>query len=162
MASDPPHPPGQIPLATLKEWAESADPSLHYLAFHTAFAHPDTVPGLDERRRLEICIGFLQAALAGAYGETLPDGPYVFAHTVLSWLRQLARSDQTGDGPALAALLAMLERLARNGDGATREVIVLGVLEHAFEAPQTKDLFRGWKDDPTLAPLYREAVRLST
>src|SRR5947209_4199778 len=137
MASDPPHAPGEAPFATLREWAQSTDPSLHYLAFHTAFAHPDTVPGLDERGRLEICIAFLEAALAGAYAETLPDGPYVFAHTALGWLRQLARSDRASDARALKALLAMLERLARSGDPATRDVVILGVLEHAFEDQRT-------------------------
>ena len=162
MGSDRPHPGEHVPLDTLKEWAESTDPSLHYLAFHTAFAHPDTVQGLDERRRLAICIGFLEAALAGAYADTLPDGPYVFAHTVLSWLRQLARTDQPRDARALRAVLEMLERLARSGDPATREVIILGVLEHALEEPRTAELFRHWNDDPILEPLYREALRLSS
>lgn len=142
-------PPGSrhIPLQTLHEWTESDDPLLHHLAFHTAFAHPETVDGLTEDERLEICLRFLEAALSGRYGESIPDGPYVLAHTVLGWLRRLTESDTPSDRAAVAAILSMLERLARSGDPATQDVIVLGILEHAFEDEATRELFESWESD---------------
>ncbi len=151
---------GEVSLETLEQWVSSSTPSLNYLAFHTAFVHPDDVTGLDERRRLEICIGFFEAALSGNYGDTLPEGPYVLAHTLLGWLRRLARSANAADVAAIAGIMAMLERLVRNGSDATRDVIVLGLLEHAFEDQVTRKLFWHWTTDPVLAPLYEEAIRL--
>jgi len=159
---DNPPEPQHIPLETLLEWTRSDDPLLHHLAFHTAFAHPETVIGLSEEQRLAICLGFLEVALSGRYGESIPDGPYVLAHTVLAWLRRLSESDGPADRAAIDAIVSLLERLARKGDEATRDVIVLGVLEHALEDDRTRELFESWGTDPELAPLYEEAVRLST
>jgi hypothetical protein len=156
-------PPGEpIALQTLRGWIQSDDPLLHNLAFHTAYAHPETVNGLNEEERLKISLRFLEHALAGRYGDSIPDGPYVTAHTVLDWLSRLTESEDPSNRTALTAILAMLERLARSSDDATRDVIVLGVLEHAFEHPRLRALFEQWADDPHLAPLYKEAVRLSS
>lgn len=150
-----------IPLETLREWAASPDPLLNHLAFHTAFSHPGDVSGLDEEERLEICLRFLEAALAGRYGERIPDGPYVLAQTTLGWLRQLRSDERPESRAALDRILAMLERLARDGDDETREVVLLGVLEHAFEDEQTRALFAGWAQSPGLEGLYDEASRLA-
>ncbi len=150
-----------VPLETLREWRASSDPLLHHLAFHMAFSHPERVSELCEEERLEICLQFLEAGLSGRYGDRIPDGPYTLGHTTLAWLRALSESGGPADRVALAAVLSMLERLARDGDAATRDVIVLGVVEHAFEEEKTRALFAGWASDPTLAPLYEEAARLS-
>lgn len=145
----------------MREWAASGDPRLHYLAFHTAFSHADEVSGLGEKERLDICVTFLDAALSGRYGDDVPDGRYSLAHTTLSWLRQLAGTDG-GDGrSALDTVLAMIERVARNGDASTRDVILLGILEHAFEDEATRALFAAWADDADLRPMHEEAVRLA-
>lgn len=141
----------------MREWAASGDPRLHYLAFHTAFAHANEVHGLGEQERLDICLAFLEAALSGRYGDDVPDGRYSLAHTTLAWLRQLARDDRK----ALDALLAMIERVARDGDASTRDVIVLGILEHAFEDDATRALFAAWAHDADLETLYEEAARLA-
>jgi hypothetical protein len=159
---DHPSEPQHIPLETLLEWTRSDDPLLHHLAFHTAFAHPETVIGLTEEQRLEICLAFLEDALSSRYGESIPDGPYVLAPTVLAWLRRLSESDAAVDRAAIDAIVSLLERLAREGDDATRDVIVLGVLEHALEDDATRELFANWAADPELAPLYEEALRLIT
>jgi hypothetical protein len=152
---------GKVSLAQLEEWASAADPQLRYLSFHTAFAHPEDVPGLSGARRIELCVEFLEAALAGVFGSALPDGPYVWGHTVLGWLNKLSISKDSNAGRAKAAILAMLERLARRNDPATRDVVLLGVLEHAFDDAQLRTLFDEWASDPDLAPLHREAARLS-
>jgi hypothetical protein len=151
-----------IPLATFRGWVESDDPMLHHLAFHTAFAHPETVEDLTEEERLAFCLRFLETGLSGRYGESIPDGPYVLGHTVLGWLLRLRESDQPQDRSAIARILSMLETLARTGDESTRDVIVLGILEHALEHEAMRGLFESWAVDPALAPLYEEAVRLST
>jgi hypothetical protein len=161
-AADGPRGSGRVPLATLREWSESPDPLLRHLAFHTAFAHPGDVPGLSDDERLKICLDFLEAGLAGTFGDSIPDGPYVLAHTTLGWLRQLLASGTPTDLAAASTVVSMLERVARAGPPAARDVIVLGVLEHAFEEPQTRAAFAGWADDPELGPLYREAVRLTS
>jgi hypothetical protein len=153
---------GEVSLETLEEWVSSPIPSLNYLAFHTAFAHPDDVPGLDKGRRSEICIGFFEAALSGSYGDSVPEGPYVLAHTLRGWLRRLADSPNAADTAAIAGIMAMLERLARDGSDATRDVITLGLLEHVSEDQDTRNLFQHWTTDPVLAPLYREAIRLGS
>jgi hypothetical protein len=149
-----------VPLETLRSWAESGDPLLNDLAFHTAFAHADTVPGLEERERLEIVLRFLEQALTGRK-EGLPEGPYVYAHSVLGWLQSLAGSDDPADRETLGAVVGMLERIAREGDAATRDVVLLGTLEHAFEQDATRALFDHWADDPDLRPLYEEARQLN-
>ena len=153
---------GKVPLQTLRDWAQSTDPVLNQLAFHTAFEHPSDVDDLGARERLEICLRFLERALAREYGDSIPDGPYVLAHTTLGWLRQLAASGDRAARDELDAIIAMLERVARRGDAATRDVIVLGILEHALAEPGTGALFRQWADDPELAPLYHEAESLAT
>ncbi|MEE6179651.1 hypothetical protein [Mycobacterium sp. 050134] len=152
---------GPVPLTRLEEWASAADPQLRYLAFHTVYVHPGDVPGLSGARRIELCIEFLEEALAGTFGSALPDGPYVWAHTVLGWLNQLSTSKDPNADPAKAAILAMLQRLARSDDQRTREVVLLGVLEHAFDDSELRALFDGWASDPELATLHREALRLS-
>jgi hypothetical protein len=153
--------PGQVPLATLREWAQSDDPLLNQLAFHTAFTHPETVSGLSEDERLEISLTFLEAALSGRYGDRITDGPYVLAHTVQAWLRRLSARDGSEDRAATAEIVSMLERLARTGDAAARDVLVLGILEHALDEDALRPLFAHWARDPELAPLYEEAERLS-
>jgi hypothetical protein len=150
-----------VPLPTLREWARSDDPLLNHLAFHTALDHPETVPGLNEDERLEICLGFLEPALAGRYGDSIPEGPYVLAHTVQGWLRRLVDADGPADRAAVTRILDLLEGVARTGDDAARDVIVLGVLEHVFEDDRLRALFASWEHDPELAPLYEEAERLS-
>lgn len=153
--------PGGVTLETLREWVQSDDPLLNELAFHTAFAHPHTVPGLDEDERLRICLTFLEAALSGRYGGSISDGPYVLAHTVQAWIRGLSASDRPADRAALEEVLAMIERVARTGDDHARDVIVLGILEHVFEDEELRALFADWEQDAQLAPLYEEAERLS-
>ena len=150
-----------VPLQALREWIESDDPLLHRLAFHTAYSHPRTVSGLSDDERLEVCLRFLGAGLSGRYGESIPEGPFVLAHTVLGWLRSLTESGNPSHRAEVAPILRMLEHLARRDETATREVILLGILEHAFECDLTRALFETWADDSQLAPLYQEAVRLS-
>lgn len=150
-----------IPVETLREWMASDDPLLHHLAFHTAFGHPETVDGLEEDERLDLLLHFLDEGLSGRYGESIPDGPYVLGHTVLGWLQQLTASDDPGARNALARVMQLLERLARQGDPATRDVLVLGILEHAFADDRTRALFEPWASDPELSALYDEARRLS-
>jgi hypothetical protein len=150
-----------VPLQTLREWIRSDDPLLHYLAFHTAYSHPDTVSGLSDEERLDICLLFLEAGISGRYGEAIPDGPYVLAHTVLGWLRVLTESDNPFSQTEARAILRMIECVARRGDPATREVLLLGILEHAFQSQATRALFDEWLADPQLARLYQEAVDLS-
>ncbi len=154
--------PGRVSVATLREWSRSDDPSLNHLAFHTAFAHPGTVAGLEEDERLDICLTFLEAALSGRYGDAIPDGPYVLAHTVQAWIRRLRASDAPADRAALERVVAMLERVARAGDDAARDVIVLGILEHVVDDDDLRGVFDGWTHDPVLSPLYREAERLAS
>lgn len=149
-----------VPLETLRSWADSPDPLLNHLAFHTAFGHPESVPDLEEAERTRIALGFLEAALAGRR-EGLPEGRYVYAHEALSWLRSLAHSGDPGDRQTLEALVAMLARIAREGDPETRDVVLLGTLEHAFEDERTRAPFEPWGEDPELASLYEEARRLS-
>lgn len=148
-------------LALLREWFESPDPQLAYLGFHTAFFHPDTVAGLAEPERLERCLAFLAAGLAGRYRDAIPDGPYVLGHTVAGWLRTLAAADAPADRSAARAVESMLARTAREGDASTRDVIVLGVLEHVLGDPAVAPLFAHWAGDPALAPLYREGAALA-
>ena len=162
MSSAEGQPPGRLNAKTLREWLDSEDPLLHHLAFHTALTHPETVADLTGPERIELLTRFLRDGLTGRYGDAIPDGPYVLAHTVQSLLRQLSESEDRGDRDAADAIVAMLGDVARNGDEAARDVIVLGVLEHAIEHPPTWALFDAWDDAPDLAPLRDEAVRLST
>jgi hypothetical protein len=161
-AANGPREAGRVPLATLREWSESADPLLRHLAFHTAFSHPEDVPGLTDEERLGICLDYLEAGLAATFGDSIPDGPYVLAHTTVGWLSQLIASGSPSDRAAASAIVSMLERVARAGTPATRDVIVLGALEHAFEDPELRALFAGWADDPELGPLYREGAQLAS
>jgi len=150
-----------IVLGTLRAWLTSGDPLLEQLAFHTAYSHPERIPELTDEDRLDICLCFLEKGLAGHYGNRIPDGPYTLAHTTLDWLREVSELDSPSGRRTLAAILSLLERLARNGDPGTRDVIVLGILEHAFEDPRMRVLFAGWMQDTALHVLYKEAAHLA-
>jgi hypothetical protein len=149
-----------VPLETLRSWAEASDPLLNHLAFHTAYEHPESVPDLPEDERKRIALRFLEDALAGRL-EGLPEGRYVYAHTALAWLRALVVDGDPESGRTLEALVDMLARVAREGDAETRDVVLLGALEHAFDDPATRAPFDSWVRDPQLAPLHEEALRLS-
>jgi len=154
--------PGRVPLSKLREWAGSDDPLLRNLAFHTAYEHPATVDGLAPPERESICLRFLEDGLAGRFGNSIPDGPYVLAHTLAAWLRSETASSDPAPRATVAAIVSMLERLARAGDAATREVILLGLLEHVVDEDATREPFEGWRDDPELGPLLAEAERLGS
>jgi hypothetical protein len=58
----------------------------------------------------------------------------------------------------LRAVAADLEKLFRRGDAPTRNRVLCGVLEHAFEDPAIRPWFADWDRDGELREAYKLAV----
>ncbi len=146
---------------TARSWMESDDPGLHHAAFHTLLEHPEQVADMPTGERIALVNRFLEGALQGRYSTHLADGPFVFGHTAAGWLRTLARSQDPAERKGAADVVRMLERVAGSGGDQAREVLLLGVLEHVLNDPALRDLLGSWREDPSLAPLFEEGLKLA-
>lgn len=107
-------------------------------------------------------VEFKRRYLLRCIEENPPSGDYLhggyeaaweLAGTLKHWRRMGGRA-----AASLRGIAVDLEKIYRRGDPATRNRVLCGVLEHAFEDPALRPFFSNWERDPELREAYKLAV----
>ena len=139
----------------IRLWIASGD-LLTWSAVYALLARPSTVFPAEEaadfmRRYLIRCIEENPAP-----GDFLHGG-YEAAWDLAALMKEFRRSGGRA-GAALRGIAFELEHLYRRSDPATRNRVLCGVLEHAFEDAALRPHFADWQRDEELREAYEAAV----
>jgi len=107
------------------------------------------------RRYLLRCIE--ENPLSGDYLHAGYEAAWELASVLKSWRQHGGRA-----ADAIRGIAIELEKIYRRGDDATRNRVLCGVLEHAFEDPAMRAHFTNWDRDPSLRDAYRLAAEWGT
>ncbi len=98
--------------------------------------------------------------------ENPTSGDYLHGGSEAAWeLAGCLKQWRAKGGKAANALRGIaldLEKIYRRGDDATRNRVLCGVLEHAFEDPALRPYFADWDRDADLREAYRLATEWGT
>ena len=107
-------------------------------------------------------IDFTRRYLLRCIEENPTPGDYLHGGYQAAWeLAARLRHWRAKGGRATKALRGIaldLEKIYRRGDDATKNRILCGVLEHAFEDPALRPYFTDWDRDGDLREAYRLAL----
>jgi len=107
-------------------------------------------------------VDFMRRYLLRCIDENPTPGDYLHGGYEAAWELAGALKEWRRRGSRIAAIVRGvsldLEKLYRRGDPATRNRVLCGVMEHAFEDPAVRPFFTGWDRDPELREAYRLAV----
>jgi len=107
-------------------------------------------------------VEFMRRYLLRCVEENPPSGDYLhggyeaaweLAACLKHWREQGGKSAKTLRGIALD-----LDKIYRRGDDATKNRVLCGVLEHAFEDAALRSYFADWDRDPELREAYKLAL----
>ena len=139
----------------LRRWIDSGD-LLTWSAVYALLERPSTQFPPEEaadfmRRYLLRCIE--ENPAPGDYLHGGYEAAWDLAALLKEWRRRGGRVAATVRGIALE-----LEKLYRRGDPATKNRVLCGVLEHAFEEPALRPYFSNWDRDEELREAYELAM----
>lgn len=139
----------------IHRWIESGD-LLTWSAVYALLERPSTQFPAEEaadfmRRYLVRCIE--ENPAPGDYLHGGYEAAWELAALLKEWRRRGGRVGATVRGIALE-----LEKLYRRGDPATKNRVLCGVLEHAFEDAALRPYFANWDRDPELREAYGLAL----
>jgi hypothetical protein len=135
----------------VRRWIDSGDLLTWGAVYALTRAHPELLGDTQ--------IEFARRYLLRCLQENPPSGDYLHGGYEAAW--ELAACLKKWRVPAAKVLRGIaldLEKIYRRGDAATRNRILCGVLEHAFEDAAVRPYFSDWERDEEL----REAYRLGT
>jgi hypothetical protein len=147
----------RLPRDVLASWMASSDIEVQGAAYallkkvgHALKVVPPPAP--------EDIDAFFLAYLARCMGEDV-HGEWTHSRheagwEVAGWMAALA---DAVDQPRLLQLRAWLADLYERGSPEERDALVNAALEHIFERPSLRRLFRDWKDHPVLSQAYKDA-----
>lgn len=143
----------------VRRWIESGDLltwSAVYELTRVAGARIDPEPTPEEqldfmRRYLLRCVE--ENPAPGDYLHGGYEAAWELAAALKSWRQRGGRSANAVRGVALD-----LEKIYRRGDAATKNRVLCGVLEHAFEDPALRRYFAAWDRNEELREAYRLAM----
>lgn len=135
----------------VRRWIDSGD-LLTWSAVHA----------LMERGRIDADPDFLRSYLLRCIEENPQPGGLLHGGYAAAWALAARMKEWRREGGRRAAMLrgiaAELEKLYRRGDSATRNRVLCGVLEHAFEDPALRPFFSTWDRDEELTEAYTLAL----
>jgi hypothetical protein len=143
----------------VRRWIESGD-LLTWSAVFALLERPSTQFPPDEAAE------FMRRYLVRCIEENPSPGDYVHGGYEAAWELAAALKEWRRRGGRIAASIrgvaVDLEKLYRRGDAATKNRVLCGVLEHAFEDAALRPLFSNWERDPELREAFRLAVEWGT
>jgi hypothetical protein len=103
---------------------------------------------------------FMRRYLLRCLEENPPSGDYLHSGYEAAWELAACLKHWHGMGAVkpLRGIAIDLDKLYRRGDHATRNRILCGVLEHAFEDPAVRPFFASWERTEELREAYRLAL----
>lgn len=139
----------------VRRWIDSGD-LLTWSAVYALLERPDTQFPPEEaadfmRRYLVRCIE--ENPSSGDYLHGGYEAAWDLAALLKEWRRRGGRVGANVRGIALE-----LEKLYRRGDPATKNRVLCGVLEHAFEDAALRPYFSNWDRDEELREAYELAL----
>lgn len=152
-----------VPRDDVRRWIDSGDLMTWGVVWSLLQQEPPRVePELTPDEQVDFMRRYLLRCIdaSPAPGEHLHGGyaaAWELASALKQWRRRDARIAATVRGVALE-----LEKMYRRGDPSTRNRILCGVLEHAFEDPALRPYFSSWERDAELREAYRLAVEWGT
>ena len=132
----------------VRRWIDSGDLLTWGAVYALTLSHPDLL-GDDH-------IEFARRYLLRCIEENPPSGDYLHGGYEAAW--ELAACLKQWHNKPLRGIATDLDKLYRRGDDATRNRILCGVLEHAFENPAVRPFFASWERDEELREAYRLAL----
>jgi len=133
----------------VRRWIDSGDLLTWGAVYELTHSHPDLL-GDDH-------IDFSRRYLLRCLEENPRGGDYLHGGYEAAW--ELAACLKKWSSPqALRGIAIDLDKLYRRGDHATRNRILCGVLEHAFEDPAVRSYFASWERNDDLREAYRLAL----
>lgn len=150
LGSDDPVSPDDV-----RRWIDSGD-LLTWSAVYALLEKPSTQFPPEE------AADFMRRYLMRCIEENPAPGDYIHGGYEAAWdLAALLKQWRLGGGRIAASLRGIaveLEKLYRRGDQATKNRVLCGVLEHAFEDAALRPYFANWDRDPELREAYDLAM----
>ena len=138
----------------VRRWIDSGDLLTWAAVYALTHAHPELLG--DEH------VDFSRRYLLRCIEENPPGGDYLHGGYEAAWelAACLKQWRANGGRPAktLRGIALDLDKIYRRGDHPTRNRILCGVLEHAFEDPAVRPFFVDWERDEELREVYRLAL----
>ena len=139
----------------VRRWIDSGD-LLTWSAVYALLEKPATPFPPEE------AADFMRRYLIRCIEENPSPGDYVHGGYEAAWELAAALKEWRRRGGRVAAsirgIALELEKLYRRGDPATRNRVLCGVLEHAFEDAALRPYFSNWDRDPELREAYNLAL----
>ena len=135
----------------VRRWIDSGDLLTWSAVYALTRSHPEILGDAQidfARRYLLRCLEENPSS-----GDTLHGG-YEAAWELAACLKEW-RAQGGLAAKALRGIALDLDKIYRRGDDATRNRILCGVLEHAFEDPAVRAFFTDWERDEELREAYR-------
>jgi len=147
-----------LPLALFSSWWSSSDLEVQG-AVYALMNKAGRGLRIDPWPSGEVVARFFRSYLARCIHED-PNTDWTYSRyeagwEVASWMASL---DGTGDAGELLRNRDWLADLYLGGSAEERTALVNAALEHIFERPSLRSLFRDWKDHPVLSKAYEDAA----
>lgn len=155
-----------VPLSSVLEWARSPQLRAQAVVYHLLSAHPNRITPPAMENITGFRLRYLEACVHADWGRSaLVHGRWGAVIEALGWFECTWQEHrgQKNDRTAQEILVGIRDLLARQyltGDAKIREAIMLGFLEHAFQAPAIAAFFAEWQSHPQLRLAYSEAMEL--
>ena len=139
----------------IRKWIDSGD-LLTWSAVYALLERPSTQFPVEE------AADFMRRYLIRCIEENPSPGDYVHGGYEAAWELAAALKEWRRRGGRVATsirgIAVELEKLYRRGDPATRNRVLCGVLEHAFEDAALRPYFSNWDRDAELREAYNLAM----
>jgi hypothetical protein len=139
----------------IRKWIDSGD-LLTWSAVYALLELPSTQFPAEEAAE------FMRRYLIRCIEENPSPGDYIHGGYEAAWELAAALKEWRRRGGRIAAsirgIAVELEKLYRRGDPATRNRVLCGVLEHAFEEAALRPYFANWDRDAELREAYNLAM----
>jgi len=139
----------------VRRWIDSGD-LLTWSALYELLTRPSTQFPPEE------AADFMRRYLVRCIEENPSPGDHLHGGYEAAWdLAALLKEWRRRGGrvsPLIRGIAIELEKLYRRGDQATKNRVLCGVLEHAFEDPALRPAFSNWDRDPELREAYELAL----
>ena len=143
------------PRDDIRRWIDSGD-LLTWSAVYALLEKPSSQFPPEE------AADFMRRYLMRCIEENPAPGDYVHGGYEAAWALAARMKEWRRRGGRIAAALRgialELEKLYRRGDPATKNRVLCGVLEHAFEDAALRPYFGNWDRDPELREAYELAM----
>ena len=143
----------------VRRWIDSGD----LLTWSAVYALTrDAAARIHPEISAEEQVDFMRRYLLRCIEENPSPGDYLHGGYQAAWELATRLKDWRGRGgkPAktLRGIALDLDKIYRRGDDATKNRVLCGVLEHAFEDAALRPYFANWDRDPELREAYALAV----